>query len=342
MQPPEMKRDMPGNLFRVFTAVCVALVTLAACTAIPPDTDISCQSAVITPTPEPLPRIAVATAYGPELAALLPLLEDPTEYELNGVSFWTGNLGSQPVVLFKTGVSVVNATMNTQLLLDHFNVSHILVSGVAGGLDPDLSIGDVTVPDRWAKFDEATYLRETAPGTYTAPPGLEPVVPPYSFIGTRGARIANASDPAPAPRLWFEADPGLVAIAKDAAAHVSLEQCDSNGLCLPEVPEVVTGGSGVTGSIFMDNRDFREYLHSAFGADVVEMETAAIAMVSYANGVPYIAFRSLSDLAGGGQANENEIRAFERLAARNSAAFVLAYLETYSDLSGPQTGRDGS
>ncbi|MEL7283271.1 MAG: hypothetical protein AAGJ68_02120, partial [Pseudomonadota bacterium] len=32
---------------------------------------------------------------------------------------------------------------------------------------------------------------------------------------------------------------------------------------------------------------------------VVEMETSAIATVAYANTVPYIGFRSLSDLAGG-------------------------------------------
>lgn len=72
------------------------------------------------------------------------------------------------------------------------------------------------------------------------------------------------------------------------------------------------------------------------------METAAIAMVAYANGVPYIAFRSLSDLAGGGQANSNEIRAFEHLAARNSAAFVLAYLEAYGSWSGTENRGDGS
>ena len=76
----------------------------------------------------------------------------------------------------------------------------------------------------------------------------------------------------------------------------------------------------------MDNRTYRDYLHDTFDAQVVEMETAAIGMVSYANGIPFIAFRSVSDLAGGGEASQNEIRVFEHLAAQNSAALVSAFL----------------
>ena len=79
----------------------------------------------------------------------------------------------------------------------------------------------------------------------------------------------------------------------------------------------------------MDNADYRNYLHETFDAQVIEMETAAIAMVAYSNDVPFIAFRSVSDLAGGGTATQNEIRAFEHLAARNSAALVIAFMEHF-------------
>ena len=61
------------------------------------------------------------------------------------------------------------------------------------------------------------------------------------------------------------------------------------------------------------------------------METAAVAMVAHANGKPFIAFRSLSDLAGGGS-GENEIRTFFELAADNSARVVIAFLK---GLGGP-------
>ena len=58
------------------------------------------------------------------------------------------------------------------------------------------------------------------------------------------------------------------------------------------------------------------------------MESAAVAHVAYANGVPFIAFRSLSDLAGGDE-GENQIKTFFKLAADNSARVLLAFLAAW-------------
>jgi adenosylhomocysteine nucleosidase len=87
----------------------------------------------------------------------------------------------------------------------------------------------------------------------------------------------------------------------------------------------VVGGSGVSGSVFLDNARFRRYLHDTLDADVVEMETAAIAMVAWANDVRFLGFRSVSDLAGG-DAGANEMDTFMGLAAGNAARFLAAYL----------------
>lgn len=308
------------------------MAILAACQTAPAQ-EISAPTMIAEALPAvqrvPGKRLAIATAYAPEMAAMKPLLNHPVEYRIDGVSFYTGEMGGQDVVLFKTGVSLVNATMNTQRLLDHFDVTEIIVSGVAGGLDPELSIGDVTVPRRWAQYNESVYMRETAPGEYTTFPGVAPVLPAFEFIGPREVRIASADDPDPARQVWFDADPTLLEVAQRAALRAELKQCDDAGLCLPATPEVIVGGSGVTGSIFMDNARFRDYLHETFDAQVAEMETAAIAMVAHSNNVPFLAFRSLSDLAGGGHAQQNEIEAFEHLAAINSAALVLAFLTEY-------------
>ena len=55
------------------------------------------------------------------------------------------------------------------------------------------------------------------------------------------------------------------------------------------------------------------------------MESAAVAHVAYANEVPFIAVRSLSDLAGGGE-GANQMEAFLGLAAGNAASVVKALL----------------
>jgi adenosylhomocysteine nucleosidase len=56
------------------------------------------------------------------------------------------------------------------------------------------------------------------------------------------------------------------------------------------------------------------------------MESAAVAHVAYANNTPFIVFRSLSDLAGGGE-GENELGTFFQLASDNSAAIVRAFVK---------------
>ena len=66
-----------------------------------------------------------------------------------------------------------------------------------------------------------------------------------------------------------------------------------------------------------------------FRANAVDMETSAVARVAHENNVPYIAFRSLSDLAGGGPGS-NEIGTFFQLAADNAAAVVLTFLEGWN------------
>jgi adenosylhomocysteine nucleosidase len=92
------------------------------------------------------PRIAVMSAFEPELTLLLKQPANPVRHRINGIDFTTGTLQGKPVVLFLSGISMVNASMNTQLALDRFNVTHIVFSGIAGGVNPALNIGDVACP----------------------------------------------------------------------------------------------------------------------------------------------------------------------------------------------------
>lgn len=57
----------------------------------------------------------------------------------------------------------------------------------------------------------------------------------------------------------------------------------------------------------------------------MDMESAAVAGVAHANDLPFIAFRSLSDLVGGG-GDEKQMVIFMSLPSRNSAQVVKAFL----------------
>ena len=126
-------------------------------------------------------------------------------------------------------------------------------------------------------------------------------------------------------RLWFPADPALLELAGTIASRVEMKRC-SDTLCLKAQPRVVVGGNGISGPVFMDNADYRAYAFKAFDAQVLDMETAAVAHVALSNTVPFIAFRSLSDLAGG-DPGENQAEAFYPLASDNSARVVTAFLK---------------
>ncbi|MBU2357785.1 MAG: phosphorylase, partial [Alphaproteobacteria bacterium] len=79
------------------------------------------------------------------------------------------------------------------------------------------------------------------------------------------------------------------------------------------------------GPMFVDNAALRQHAFATFDAQVLDMESAGVAQVAFANGIPFIAFRSLSDLAGGGE-GANEMGTFMALAATNAATVIRAFV----------------
>lgn len=275
------------------------------------------------------PRIAVITAFAPELTLLRSKVVAPSTTTINGVEFTTGTLQGKPVVLFQSGISMTNAAMNTQLALDRFTVSHVVFSGIAGGVNPSLNVGDVVIAQRWSQYLEVLAARETAPGIYLPPAWMDDVkVANYGMLHPRPVEVRSRLNPEMQKKLWFDVDPQMLLVARAAAAATKLERCDSDKRCLAHEPRIVVGGHGVSGPAFVDNKAFREYTFRTFEASLLDMESAATAHVAYSNGVPFIAFRSLSDLAGGGD-GENEIATFFKIAADNSARVLLAFLERF-------------
>lgn len=274
------------------------------------------------------PRLAVISAFEPEWIALQEHLSDRQEHRVGEVRFLTGTMEGKDVVLFLSGVSMVNAAMTTQMAIDRFDMEGIVFSGIAGGVDPSLSIGDVIVPERWGQYLEGVLARETDDGTFEVPSFLQAApFENYGMIFTREVGLPNA-DGEPERRFWFDVDPGMLETAHGIASVATLERCAADGQCLDD-PQILVGGNGVSGSFFMDNAAFREHTFAAFEASVLDMESAAVAQVAAVNSVPFIAFRSLSDLAGGDGGEPNEMATFMGLASENAASVVRTFLREY-------------
>lgn len=108
------------------------------------------------------------------------------------------------------------------------------------------------------------------------------------------------------------------------ADTVALSRCTTQGSCLEKTPSIVIGGA------FVDNAAFRTWTFQTFDARVLDMESAAVAHVAYANDIPFIAVRSLSDLAGGGE-GANQMEVFLGLAADNATAVVKGLLRALGE-----------
>ena len=89
--------------------------------------------------------IGIIGAMDSELETLLAAMTEKKQETLYGLTFTTGTLDGCAVVLVKAGIGKVNAARCTQLLIDRFSPSAIVNTGIAGGLAPGLSVGDVVV-----------------------------------------------------------------------------------------------------------------------------------------------------------------------------------------------------
>ncbi|MGL4798298.1 MAG: 5'-methylthioadenosine/S-adenosylhomocysteine nucleosidase [Cellulosilyticaceae bacterium] len=65
--------------------------------------------------------------------------------EKAGMTFLRGHVDEIDVILVKTELGTVSAALCTQILIDLFEVEVIIQTGLAGGLHPSLSIGDMVI-----------------------------------------------------------------------------------------------------------------------------------------------------------------------------------------------------
>ena len=65
--------------------------------------------------------------------------------EYAGMTFNAGMLEGRDCVVVRCGIGMVNAAICAQLLVDKFDVSQIVNTGIAGSLDASIDIGDIVI-----------------------------------------------------------------------------------------------------------------------------------------------------------------------------------------------------
>lgn len=119
------------KLLKVFTVFALTITTLTGCSS---DTE--------------KPRENVLGIIGAMIEEVEILKEQMTidnTVTVAGMEFYEGTLEGKNIVLVMSGVGKVNMATCTQILVDKFNVSALLNSGVAGTMDETLTQGDIVI-----------------------------------------------------------------------------------------------------------------------------------------------------------------------------------------------------
>lgn len=219
--------------------------------------------------------IGLIAAIPQELQHLRQELAHDRVSEVGGFRFDHGTLDGRDVVVAEAGIGKVNTAVVATLLATRFEAGILVFSGVAGGLDPELKIGDLVIADHELQHDSGTIENERI-RTYQA--GHIP--------------FFNPTD-----RLGWDIEPGLLDRVRARLADLRLPPLSEEAGGAGRAP-VIAIGPILTGDQFLNCEATRERLHQEFQGRAVAMEGAAMAQVAGRMGIPWLEIRALSDLAG--------------------------------------------
>jgi adenosylhomocysteine nucleosidase len=219
--------------------------------------------------------IGLICAIPQELLELRAALDHDQRLEVGGFGFDLGRLDGHAVALAEAGIGKVNTAAVATLLAARFHARILVFSGVAGGLDPELAIGDVVIATRALQHDCGVIENER--------------LHPY--------QAGHVPFFNPTHELGYGVDPELLTRVRGRL----------QGLALPPL-SVAAGGEGrrpelaygtiLAGDQYIHCEATRVRLHQEFQAQAVAMEGGALAQVAERLGLPWLEIRALSDLAG--------------------------------------------
>lgn len=107
-------------------------------------------------------KIGILGAMSTEVAYLKEKINSSNSCKIDtfaGTEFYSGILCGKDVVVARCGVGKVNAAICTQIMIDKFDVTHVINTGVAGNLaDAEINVCDIVVSTDVVQHDFDTSL----------------------------------------------------------------------------------------------------------------------------------------------------------------------------------------
>lgn len=234
--------------------------------------------------------IGILCAIPEETKAFGAALQIKDTRRIGDNAFHTGTLSGHEITLVECGIGKVNAAFATTVLCDHFKCSSLIFSGIAGGIDPALHVGDVVIAERLVQVD---YGRFQDGAVIPFKGGAIP-------FGDATGEIGYVMKP-----------------------NVKMKLTPLLNEALPEWEgrrPSIQFGTILTGDVFLNDSRQREKYFKTHNAQAIEMEGAAVAQIAEKYGADAIIIRALSDLAG--DDSHLDFASFGHFAAVSAAALV--------------------
>lgn len=222
-----------------------------------------------------------------EIDAILAAAEIQRVEQRAGIQFHVGTLSGVPVAVAQCSEGKVNSALCAQALIDFYSPRLVLNIGVAGGVGPDVHIGDAVIATACVQYD---------------------------FDGTPlGTPLAQISVPVNGGReevINFPCDQRISAVLREEAEKL--------------YSGTVHAGVIATGDRFVADPQLGNWLHETFGALACEMEGGSIAHVCLANQIPCAVLRSISDNAN--DSDTMDFRTFAEDSASKAQKLLTAVI----------------
>jgi adenosylhomocysteine nucleosidase len=219
--------------------------------------------------------IGIMAAMHEELNRIVAMLSDVTEEKVGHKLVTLGKLNNKKVVVVFSGWGKVAAASTSTMLIERYAISQLIFTGVAGGIQAHLNIGDIVIGTSFVQHDM------DCAGVLGIKRFEIPLLSLTEIPSTKSLQEKSAQ----AAKDYLD-----VNLADD----VKKSELENLNITQPKIHS----GLIASGDQFISSQDKLDELQQALpDLLAVEMEGAAVAQVAYEYDLPFIVIRIISDKA---------------------------------------------
>lgn len=239
-------------------------------------------------------RLGIISALHEEQAGLIAQMRDANAVTRGKRDYVQGNLWGVDCICVLSRLGKVASSATAATLIERFDVSHLLFTGVAGSADTKVRVGDIVIASELVQHDMDT----------------RPLFPRFEIPLTGLSRF-----PGDTKMNGYLLEAATHFLQQDLLKEISEENRLNFSLQQPRLHQ----GLIASGDEFIaDVARLRELKTDFPDLLAVEMEGAAVAQVCHEFGVPFSVIRTISD-------NANEDSAVDFLSFIRHVASVYAF-----------------